>query len=230
MLRGIKNTRPGLAIIEVIMVMVISGLLFIIAIGVFNSRKGIEASDSPRQVMSEIARVRTDAQQGLGATPPHDTSNLLGKEIFGVAIQFNGTKMTVYKLAQSRTTPYSISAYESYDIAMPYQLKWDNNPSYNLNNYGPSYNNTNISTIPGYAMGDLVTLVFKNRTGQSYAFTAPGSGIGGASSIANYTIIDRQGNLKMAFYLGSAPVSATKQYYVNFDLATPNNQSLKVVK
>ncbi len=227
MLRGNKNTRPGLAIVEVIMVMVISGLLFVLAIGVFNSRKGIQADDAARQVMSEIARVRNDAQQGLGATGATVPAGLVNKEIFGQAIQFNDTKMTVYKLAQDRTT-LTISSYEQYDIAMPYQLKWDNNPTYTLGSYGSSYKGVGLGTIP-VSSGDLVMLVFRNGTGQSYAFGAAAGGIGSASSLANYTL-SRQGNLKMAFYLGSPIASATKQYYANFSLAIPNDQSLQVFK
>ncbi len=234
MLRGNKNTRPGLAIVEVIMVMAISGVLFVIAIGVFNSRKGIGADDAARQVMSEIARVRNDAQQGLGATTGATIINsclLEGKEIFGQAIQFRFSGMDVYKLAQSRTLPYDICIYEQYHIAMPYQFNWDNATTYTIGSYGSSYGNpaASLSTIPLPSDGSRVTLVFRNGTGQSYAFRADVGGIGDASSIDNYTS-DRQGDLKMAFYLGSTRSTATKQFYANFTLAIPNDQLLEVVK
>ncbi len=232
MLRGNKNTRPGLAILEVIIVLAISGALFVVVLGTFNTRKRVQADDSARQVMSEIARVRNDAQQGLGANTTTVPAGLVNKEIFGVAIQFNDTRMRVFKLAQSRTPPlYLISVYESYEIAMPYQFRWDNTASY-IGGYGSSYNGTHLSTIPAPS-GTLVTIVFRNGTGQSYAFRAAlidtFKSTAAISKIANYTS-SRQGNLKMAFYFGNTRSTATRQYYAKFDLAIPNNQSLEVLK
>ena len=79
-------------------------------------------------------------------------------------------------------------------------------------------------------------LVFRNNTGQSYAFAVPATvnDIGDASVIANYT---EQKYLRLAFGIpGTGDTDLAKfaagssKYYANFDLSIPNNQDLKVVK
>lgn len=268
-MKKLMSSRPsGLAIIEVILVMTISALLFGVVIGTFATRRKAASDDAARQVMSEIAKVRNQAQQGQGAST---VTIPTGNELFGQAIKFDGKKMTVHKLMQDRTT-LNISSYESYDIKMPNSLKWYIVPGYFSESFCDSFTScygSSIAGLPYLYLGsgpillDDVTkkmlLVFRNNTGQSYAFAVPATtnDIGGASVITNYTT-DRQQKLRLAFYytqlaynfiprafaggggFGGTPpppppavddteVSPNK-YYANFDLAIPNNQDLQVVK
>ncbi len=87
----------------------ISVSLFAIVIGVFNFRKRTEVDDAARQVMSEIAKARNEAQQGMGPTTQAGVTRIQGggpNELFGVAIEFvedcgsNQSCMRIYKLLQ----------------------------------------------------------------------------------------------------------------------------------
>ena len=240
-----SSQRPGLAIIEVILVMTISALLFGVVIGTFATRRKAASDDAARQVMSEIAKVRNQAQQGQGAStgtiPP-------GNEMFGQAIILapNSSDITVYKLMQSRTDS-SISSYENYTIKMPNSLKWfiaaGSSGTY-CDAFTSCYGSplAYLGATPPFLDGTTNTrilLVFRNNTGQSYAFAAPTSGIGtDASSITNYTTTpSRQLALRLAFGIpGSVGTdlakfdAGTSKYYANFDLAIPNNQDLQVFK
>ena len=261
-MKKLMSSRPsGLAIIEVILVMSISALLFGVVIGTFATRRKAAVDDAARQVMSEIARVRNQAQQGQGAST---VTIPTGNELFGQAIKFDGKKMTVHKLMQDRTT-LNISSYESYDIKMPNSLKWFIETgsaapyctTYFTSCYGSTFTNLGASPISlDGTTNTRILLVFRNNTGQSYAFAVPATtnDIGGASVITNYTT-DRQQKLRLAFYytqlaynfiprafaggggFGGTPPPAVddtevspNKYYANFDLAIPNNQDLQVVK
>lgn len=244
-MKKLMSSRPsGLAIIEVILVMTISALLFGVVIGTFATRRKAASDDAARQVMSEIARVRNQAQQGQGAS----TGSIpTGNEMFGQAIILapNSSDITVHKLMQSRTTPYVISSYENYIIRMPGGLKWfiaaGSSGTYCSDNFTSCYGSTfaNLGTSPISLDGTTnprILLVFRNNTGQSYAFAVPTGTIGGASDAANYTTT-RQSALRLAFGIpgsGSTDLdkfaAGTSKYYANFDLAIPNNQSLQVVK
>ena len=247
-MKKLMSSRPsGLAIVEVILVMSISALLFAVVIGTFATRRKAASDDAARQVMSEIAKVRNQAQQGQSTTSPGS-----GFELFGQAIMLsnNSPTITVYKLKQSRTTPYTISSYESYTINMPNSLKWfieagdDASSGYTTtycNGFASCYGNFyfpqnlgNPDKLALYTSKPNIMLVFRNNTGQSYAFAVPTGTIGGASVIANYT---EQEYLRLAFGIpGTGDTDLAKfaagssKYYANFDLAIPNNQDLKVVK
>jgi len=228
----------GLAIIEVILVMTISALLFGVVIGTFATRRKAAADDAARQVMSEIAKVRNQAQQGQATTSPGS-----GFELFGQAIMLsnNSSTITVYKLKQSRTTPYTISVYETSNISMPAELKWFIANANGCAKFISCYDNSNLSTDPiklSALNNPNMLLVFRNNTGQSYAFAVPNGAedIGSASNIDSY-VTDRQSVLRLALGLPGSGNSdldkfaaGTDQYYANFDLAIPNNQSLLVVK
>ena len=245
-MKKLMSSRPsGLAIVEVILVMSISALLFAVVIGTFATRRKAASDDAARQVMSEIAKVRNQAQQGQGAS----TGSIpTGNEMFGQAIILapNSSDITVHKLMQSRTTPYTISSYESYTIKMPGGLKW-----YIAEDNGCSNQFSSCYGVPPSALGQLsdgdiwlradsspnIILVFRNNTGQSYALSVPSTGIGtGPADIVNYTT-SRQGIMRLAFGIpGSGDTDLAKfaagssKYYANFDLSIPNNQDLKVVK
>ena len=241
-MKKLMSSRPsGLAIVEVILVMSISALLFAVVIGTFATRRKAASDDAARQVMSEIARVRNQAQQGQGAS----TGSIpTGNEMFGQAIILapNSSDITVHKLMQSRTTPYTISSYESYTIKMPGGLKWyiavDNDCSNQFSScYGSPLDILSTSPISLDATNNAILLVFRNNTGQSYALSVPSTGIGtGPADIVNYTT-SRQGIMRLAFGIpGSGDTDLAKfaagssKYYANFDLSIPNNQDLKVVK
>lgn len=244
-MKKLMSSHPsGLAIIEVILVMTISALLFGVVIGTFATRRKAAADDAARQVMSEIAKVRNQAQQGQATTSPGS-----GFELFGQAIMLsnNSGTITVYKLKQSRTTPYTISVYETSNISMPAELKWFIATGSGCVKFTSCYVNTgtnvlsNMSTSPinlSALSNPNILLVFRNNTGQSYAFAVPNGAedIGSASNIDSY-VTDRQSVLRLALGIpGSGNgdlnkfAAGTNQYYANFNLAIPNNQDLQVVK
>jgi len=239
----------GLAIIEVILVMTISALLFGVVIGTFATRRKAAADDAARQVMSEIAKVRNQAQQGQGYATEAGKTILTagGNELFGQAIILapNSSDITVHKLMQSRTDSY-IRSYESYTVKMPGGLKWFIETgsaapyctTYFTSCYGSTFANLGASPILSLdgTTNTRILLVFRNNTGQSYAFAVPTATIGGASDAANY-IPSRQSALRLAFGIPGTGdtdldkfAAGTDQYYANFNLAIPNNQDLQVVK
>ena len=242
-MKKLMSSRPsGLAIIEVILVMTISALLFGVVIGTFATRRKAASDDAARQVMSEIAKVRNQAQQGQATTSPGS-----GYELFGQAIMLSNdsSTITVYKLRQLRTDS-TISSYDSYNINMPNGLKWfieaGSSTGTYCNNftscYGSPLDILSTSPISLDATNNAILLVFRNNTGQSYAFAVPSTGIGStdASDITKYTST-RQSSLRLAFGIpGSGSTDLAKfaagssKYYANFDLSIPNNQDLKVVK
>ena len=254
----LKIKSAGIAIVETILVLAISSGMFLVVISAFNARQRTEANDSARQVMSEIAKVRNQAQKGQGPETDAVVSNLANQDLFGQAIEFvqpvvsaptSESKMVVYKLAQNRLTK-EIGIYGKYDIAMPSGLGWYINTSSSptCNEFTSCYKKNPPTTPPGYITlnspivgtgnpGNIM-LVIRNNSGQSYAFNkaAAPSILGSADNPDNYTA-DRQVVLRLAFArpdtgstLGAQMASAKNQFYAVFDLSIPNNQSLEVKK
>ena len=255
----LKIKSAGIAIVETILVLAISSGMFLVVISAFNARQRTEANDSARQVMSEIAKVRNQAQKGQGPETAAEVANLANQDLdlFGQAIEFvqpvvfaptSESKMVVYKLAQNRLNK-KIVIYGKYDIAMPSGLGWYINTSSSptCNEFTSCYNKNPPTTPPGYITlnspivgtgnpGNIM-LVIRNNSGQSYAFNklaAPN--LGSADDPDNYTA-DRQVVLRLAFArpdtgstLGAQMASAKNQFYAVFDLSIPNNQSLEVKK
>ena len=253
----LKIKSAGIAIVETILVLAISSGMFLVVISAFNARQRTEANDSARQVMSEIAKVRNQAQKGQGPETDAVVSNLANQDLFGQAIEFvqpvvfaptSESKMVVYKLAQNRLNK-KIVIYGKYDIAMPSGLGWYINTSSSptCNEFTSCYKKNPPTTPPGYITlnspivgtgnpGNIM-LVIRNNSGQSYAFNklaAPN--LGSADDPDNYTA-DRQVVLRLAFArpdtgstLGAQMASAKNQFYAVFDLSIPNNQSLEVKK
>ena len=232
------SSRPsGLAIIEVILVMTISALLFGVVIGTFATRRKAVVDDGARQVMSEIAKVRNQAQQGQATTAPG-----AGFELFGQAIWFGRNTgdretITVYSLRQNRSTA-EISYYDTYTIPMPAGLQYWVVPGLSADDcttlFTSCYNNASIGEAFTYGSGGLM-IVFRNNTGESYML-ATGSGSPYYKLPANY-IPTWQGNLRLAFGVPGAGdtsqdqfTAATAKYYAHFDLSIPNNQRLEVVQ
>lgn len=241
---------------EIIIVLAISTMMFVVAIGFFGTRTRTAQDDAARLVVSEISKVRNEAQQGLGPSTPAGRSLLAGNELFGQAIEFNDSRMTIYKLM--KTPDDYVTAYESYEIPLTQQLRWwiapgaagldcaQFNSCYDKPNDANGY--TRLYAPPvSLAGGERLLLVFKNNSGQSYVFSrvsASGT-MGGnqflgivANKVANYTA-DRQGLLQLAYAVpdgGAEPPGATEfanadvQYYVIFNLAIPNDQQFEVVR
>ncbi len=237
-MKKLMSSRPsGLAIIEVILVMTISALLFGVVIGTFATRRKAASDDAARQVMSEIARVRNQAQQGQGATTTAGATALAGNEMFGQAIMLSNdsSTITVYKLMQSRISPFAISSYENYTINMPANLRWFITSGTTASDYcaitfTSCYNDIRMGGVSPQLLPPYI--VFRNNTGQSYVLSASAY-----TSLANYTTPSQQGRLRLAFGIKGPGASiaaefaaAPNKYYANFDLAKPNNQSLQVVK
>ena len=255
----LKIKSAGIAIVETILVLAISSGMFLVVISAFNARQRTEANDSARQVMSEIAKVRNQAQKGQGPETAAEVANLANQDLdlFGQAIEFvqpvvfaptSESKMVVYKLAQNRLNK-KIVIYGKYDIAMPSGLGWYINTSSSptCNEFTscyiknppttPSVYKTLINPIVGTGDPGNIMLVIRNNSGQSYAFNklaAPN--LGSADNPDNYTA-DRQVVLRLAFArpdtgstLGAQMASAKNQFYAVFDLSIPNNQSLEVKK
>ena len=253
----LKIKSAGIAIVETILVLAISSGMFLVVISAFNARQRTEANDSARQVMSEIAKVRNQAQKGQGPETDAEVAKLTDQDLFGQAIEFvqpvvsaptSESKMVVYKLAQNRLTK-EIGIYGQYDIAMPSGLGWFINTSSILtcNEFISCYIKNPPTTPPAYIKlispivgtgnpGNIM-LVIRNNSGQSYAFNkAAAPDLGSAKSPDNYTA-DRQVVLRLAFArpntgyaLAVQMASAKNQFYAVFDLSIPNNQSLEVKK
>lgn len=227
--------KPGLAIVETIMVIAISGLLFAVVIGTLSIRRRSAVDDSARQVMSEIAKVRNQAQQGY--IPPDQVSATpsLNKELYGMAIEFgnNSGVMTVRYLQQDPVSK-NISAFGDYIINMPSQLKWYISSLTSVSNdCNNSFNSCKKITPSGaeYLPEGTMWLVFRNNNGQSYLLT-PSQ----ATRTSNYNV-ENQSNIRFAFAQPASGVdlaaqfkNAPAQYYANFDLSIINNQALEVVK
>lgn len=233
------NKQKGLAAVETILVLAISALLFTVVIGTLQFRKKAAYDDSARQVMSIIARVRNQAQQGYTATPPDATQELFGKAIL---ISNTSSNMTIKNLQQ--VPGGNISVYGTDEVvAMPSQLQWyinTNSAGFNLvggaasckgPDNAPNYNSCNMNDLSSYLTASAYYLVFRNNSAQSYILTEAQF-----ASIANYTSAN-QPKLRLAFALPGSGAddkakfdSAIAKYYANFELAIPNNQDLTVVK
>lgn len=266
----------GISTVEVIIVLAISATLFVIAISTINIRKRTEVDDAARQVMSEIARVRNQAQQGLGPTTDQGRQILSTNgpnELFGQAIEFvqsncpavQDSCIKIYKLME--TPSKQIMVYEQEEFKLPQQLAWylpyENPP--NCSNFTSCYTRFGTNTVvdltnPPINQGTFVwsvILVFRNNSGQSYVFNratfaTDSRNVGGKSitlpsmspqaqlaptAAGSKYISEHQGKLRIAFArpgngsdLNARMANAPYQYYANFDLSIPNNQSLEVFK
>lgn len=182
-----RRVNKGLTIIEVLIVLAISAGLAVISIGVFSSQGRTRSDDAARLVMADIAKVRSDAVQGLGPTTSDGSSKLAGNQIFGQAIEFVtdssylGKTMRVYKLMISGGA--TISAYEYYDLPLTQNLKFyipqtasgTENTTLCSNFYscynpiGVDGNNLGFQSLGQYEDSNRI-IVIRNRTGETYTF------------------------------------------------------------
>lgn len=259
----LPSNKKGISTIEVILVLAISATLFVIVIGVFNFRKRTEVDDAARQVMSEIAKVRNEAQQGMGPTTPAGVTRIQGggpNELFGVAIEFiedcgsSQSCMKFYKLLQGPAPGNLIMPFEVDSKTLPNRLRWFIPSSAPLcTSFTSCYQKTASEPLNVLSANPVVMnnnrnlmLVIRNNTGETFVKSRPKS-IGNiydpnfmgtdANNISDYTP-EFQGKLRIAFAqinstsgsYANQIASAPYQYYANFDLSIPNNQSMQVVK
>jgi type II secretory pathway pseudopilin PulG len=240
------NKQKGLAAVETILVLAISALLFTVVISTLQFRKKASYDDSARQVLSIIARVRNQAQQGYTYSSPE-----AGKELFGkaIVISTNSNQIVVKNLQQIPSG--NISSYGSDEIIpMPSGFSWyinTSNVGFNTDGgsvscVGPTsnqnFNSCDLTTGAlngGYLSQTTYWLVFRNNTGNSYLMTDTIADSAYTNPL-KYTSVNQK-NIRFAFALPGSGLtdkakfdSALAKYYANFDLNVPNNQSLTVVK
>lgn len=233
MLRSIKK---GISTIEVILVLAISVSLLAIVIGAFNFRKRTEADDAARQVMSEIAKIRNEAQQGLGPTTPAGVTRIQGggpNELFGAAIEFiedcggNQSCMRVYKLMQGPSPGNLIMPFEMETKNLPGRLRWfvpANGPA--CSSFTSCYQKTTSNPIDVLSASPVdlnnnknLMLVIRNNTGESFVKSRPRGIISiydpnfmgaQANNVSDYTP-EFQGKLRIAF----AQINSTSGSFAN---------------
>jgi type II secretory pathway pseudopilin PulG len=249
-----KNKKPGISIVETMLVIAISSALFVVVIGVFNTQKSSQQDDAARQLMDEIAKIRNQAQQGQGPTDnASDPKPTAGYELFGQAIEFvktgsaSGSKIIVHKLQQNPVNK-TISDYSSYEVSLPNQLQWNIFKTYSgttcsgsgestTPNYASCVKNVlpNFSNLDGRADGNIF-LVTRVGNGQTYLLSGDTNPTYSYKNYINYKD-SNQAYFQLAFGIpgsGSSDIlktnASTKQYLGLFDLKIPNNQQLKVLK
>ncbi len=187
-----SKNKPGISTIEVVIVLAISSVLFIIAIGSINFRKRTEVDDAARQVMSQISTIRNEAQQGMGPDTEEGAELLRGNELFGVMIEFvegqggacgaGNSCMRVYKLMQEPVTNGKIQPFELETIILPIQLRFftpsASPPACNVftSCYAspPSFSESNLTLAPiGLNTTSRLMLVIRNNSGQTYVKSRP---------------------------------------------------------
>lgn len=229
----LKTKKQGISTIEVIIVLAISMAMFVVVVSTFNTRKRTEVDDGARRVMSEIAKVRNDAQQGEGPATDNGKTLLSAttiingieehNELFGEAIEFDGVRMIIYKLMQKPGNV--VTAYESRTIDLTHQLQWWVEPgvgfpsSSGCGGFASCYTQPKgverILAIPpvGLSGNERLLLVFRNNSGQSFVFSRKNPTISLGSddflgTIANNTgnyIAVRQGFLRLAYAVPGEP-------------------------
>lgn len=161
----------------------------------------------------------------------------------------------IYKLMQTSSPANKIEIYEQETKTLPQKLRWfipsgsdipascsDFTSCYG--EPGSSLSTMQSTTKPLYFCGPFVNcslmIVVRNNTGETYAktrLTFSENSMVPSADVSNYTT-EFQGKLRLAFaqigsISGTYPNQIAKapyQYYANFDLNIPNNQSLEVIK
>jgi hypothetical protein len=185
-----KKQKAGISILEVILVLAISGVIFVIVIATFNSRRRTTYDDAARQVASEIQAVVNESQSGLGPTIPNTDPKYPrnGEELFGESIEFRNNCpaagracLMVSKL--KRTPSGQVLVYEQYRRDVPQGLLFyipsDTSPAC------PGQFTSCYAVPPGTNFGLMTALpirlgqrfdwnfmiVVRNNTGAEYAFS-----------------------------------------------------------
>lgn len=140
-----KTKRQGLTLIEVMLVLALSGILVVAALSTFRGRGSFMFQSNVRQVAENIRTVANETKSGLGpvsyggsssSTDPSmpqwlDTPMSSGEVTFGEALEFypncNGSDvnnwcLVVFKLKKS-SDGLKIMPYERYPITVPNNIK-----------------------------------------------------------------------------------------------------------
>ena len=235
------RVNKGLTIIEVLIVLAISTGLAVISIAAFSSRGRTADDDAARQVLANIALVRNQAQQGQGLNATEASGRgVSGTELFGQAVNIIDNQDYIQILTLIKDSNGNITAASSRQEKNPGGLKWNIDGGTDTSASSCSVNFISCySDSPNQTLGTLysksilttqnnqLTLVFRNRSGDSYAMNNSNY-----LSPSNYSAA-KQGYLRVAIGKpGQSRPADTKapQYYLNFDLSIPNNQELQVYK
>lgn len=176
------HTRRGVTLIEVMIVLAISGLLVVAAIATLGSHNSVLFEAGVQNVVNDIRTVVNEARSGLGPagsqiTNPNDPDAYMisggipgGWAIFGEAVEFDNncgsggaatqSCLRVYKLMKSTNpTVHNIIPYERYTSSLPSNLQFvfggggAGNPMVVYTNTGPAYSFTKTSGINGGPSG-----------------------------------------------------------------------------
>jgi type II secretory pathway pseudopilin PulG len=124
--------KAGLSLVELVIVLAISGLMIIVALTTFGQRKTVATKDAVNQLVADLQRVRNEAQKGLGPTTTTGNDAIgPGETLYGEAVMFsNGCSgsnakgcLVVYKLKLSANKT-QISDYESYNMPLNESLSF----------------------------------------------------------------------------------------------------------
>lgn len=226
------NKRRGISLVEVTIVLAISGLMLVIAISTFSMRAGVAVDDAAKQVESAYQKAHNEAVQGLGSTNNHTFS--AGDELFGQAIQFrnfcSGSQscLTVFKLKKSSSNV--VSSYETYDVPLREGLEFGylvTDCSFVSCYQAPGASMRLLSEVPiSMATGQVPMIVTKNGNGGSYLFASMGGSFGVPdlpANINNY-VSNRQGTFQLSLFRRDSTAdtsqTALHRYFLNFNLAT----------
>lgn len=210
-----KFKKPGIAIVEVLIVLAISGFMFASVIGVFNSRRSSAVDDAALQVVSEIAKVRNEAQENY--LPQNVVDANSGKEFIGKYISFNGPSASQLNVGSVFKDNSTGAIYASTIVERTVTLSeglvayvYSNSTSINCDQFLSCYKpinsaNSTFSASPIYvlyASGNALQSVFP-------AGGISGNG-GGASDLRIAIAVPGSGD-----NLDSRMANAKKKYYIN---------------
>lgn len=184
-----SKARRGVTLIEVMIVLAISGVLVVIAIATLGSRNSVLLEQSARQVQNSVKTAYNEAVSGLGpagvanTNPASDPVNFSGvgsgEELFGQAVEVvancDGPSLPCLRVYKLKNTPTGITAYERYRIDVPANFRFVSTALNGLNPAGYS---------PSPSMNPL--LVFTS-SGRSFIFNRnPGTG----STVGELSVTD----------------------------------------
>ena len=195
----IKNKKSlirasGVTLIEVMIVLAISGVLIVAAIATLGARSNLFLEQNTRQAENNVLTVYNEAKSGLGPSGVTNITNVnenpyaisssplgTGEEIFGQAVVMEnscgGTEhcILVLKLKKTSGAPETIMPYEKYRIDLPSGFEYKSTTATGLS--GP---------IPVYSPASgLTPMVVFTSQGRAFVFDRT-SGVGNAMSAAAF--------------------------------------------